>query len=461
MRLYFAGIEAPSHLQILRQCGVERVAVNINNLSRHTKHFDTWASKERLDGMDWGCYTDSLASAPDHLLTVLSGAEVQPEWVAGPVAWAENTWLKDSDLGFLPIWDGYDIQGLRTLVEDYEGVLLTNAVVDNTTAVRTARAALPPLGTLGGFTGRTKGLDRFDLLISSAWWAVQKHGETQVWTGNRLIRLNADDKNAKRQRYVEAIEALGCDVSAVLTDDPNETVRCAILSWLALERFVGRQASSLVTSRESNHPAAQVIPISGVASPPVKTRHESPDPVARQPLPTMNLNTVTTTRMDEEGNPVTESHTTIEVTGESARQCSTCQLAGVCPGFNPGAACAYQIPVVIRTKDQRQAVMRALMEIQTQRILMGTFTEQVLGTPDVQVGKEMDRLMNIIEKAKAIEDNSANLRISVDARGEAANMGLISRLFGENAGTNARSLGRPVLTDELIEEAEILDGDDV
>ena len=63
------------------------------------------------------------------------------------------------------------------------------------------------------------------MLVSSAWWAVQKHGETQVWVGNRLVRLNSEDKHLKRQRYADAIEALGCDVSAVLADDPNETVR--------------------------------------------------------------------------------------------------------------------------------------------------------------------------------------------------------------------------------------------
>ena len=54
---------------------------------------------------------------------------------------------------------------------------------------------------------------RFDIVVSSAWWAVQKHGETQVWVGNRLVRLNAEDKHLKRQRYADSIEALGCDVS--------------------------------------------------------------------------------------------------------------------------------------------------------------------------------------------------------------------------------------------------------
>ena len=212
MQIYFAGVESPSHLQALKTCGVERVAVSINNLARHTSKYVEWASQDRLGGLDWVCYADSPTCPVDPALEVLAGAEVQPEWVAGPARWSEDTWIKDSDLGFLPIWDGHDASVLRTYAEDYEGVVLPDSVVDNGIAVRTAKAALPTMGTLGGLTGRSKGVDRFDLLVSSSWWAVQKHGETQVWTGNRLVRLNADDKHLKRRRYAEAIEALGCDV---------------------------------------------------------------------------------------------------------------------------------------------------------------------------------------------------------------------------------------------------------
>jgi hypothetical protein len=76
----------------------------------------------------------------------------------------------------------------------------------------------------------------------------------------------------------------------------------------------------------------------------------------------------------------------------------------------------------------------------------------------VQVGKEIDRLMTIIEKAKAIEENASKLRISVDSTGDQApTMGLISRLFGEQAGQNAKALERPMMVDELIEEAEMID----
>ena len=37
MHLYFAGAEVASHFSILKECGVERVAVSASNLARVAK----------------------------------------------------------------------------------------------------------------------------------------------------------------------------------------------------------------------------------------------------------------------------------------------------------------------------------------------------------------------------------------------------------------------------------------
>ena len=52
MQIFFAGAEAPTHLNLLKQCGVERVAININNLARHTSKYGDWATNDRLGGLD-------------------------------------------------------------------------------------------------------------------------------------------------------------------------------------------------------------------------------------------------------------------------------------------------------------------------------------------------------------------------------------------------------------------------
>jgi hypothetical protein len=464
MQLFFAGGESQAHIDTLRSCGVSRVAVSISNLARHTSDYAAWAGKGHLKGLDWFVYADSPTVPVQPLLELLSGSQGEPDGVAGPVDWATETWLNDSDILFLPTWDGHDASILRGYVELYDGTVLPDAVVDNPAAVRTAKACMGRMSTLGALTGRSKGIDKFDLLVSSAWYAVQKHGETQVWSGNRLVRMNSDDKHMKRQRYASAIEALGVDVGAVLADDPKETARLAILSWLAMESYInaGKRLESsdrlpaVVTNGHVSTSNGSVPDLSGVASAPLATRHGST--VA---LPLVSLSSVSHQTTDEQGNPITTTYNLIESSQESVRQCDTCSLSAACPGYQQQAACSYNIPVVVRTKDQRQAVLRTLVEIQTQRILMGSFAEQVQGERDDQVGKEMDRLFNMVEKWKNIEEQTTKLHIGIEASGPDAdgNLGMISALFGSQAGQNARMLDVPMLSEELIEEAELVPED--
>jgi hypothetical protein len=466
MQIYFAGAESQSHLDTLRDCGVERVAVSVANLARHTRDYAAWAAQSRLAGLDWLIYADSPSVPVAPLLELLAGSSGEPEAVVGPLDWATETWLNDSDIMFLPIWDGHDASSLRHFVELYDGTVLPDAVVDNSLAVRQARAAMGRMSTLGGLTGRSKGIDKFDLLVSSAWWAAQKHGETQVWVGNRMVRLNSDDKHLKRKRYVEQIEELGADVSAVLMDDPKETAKLAVLSWLAMERFLSTGHSLehvpftpptvtgnpiVVTSPATTGSSTSVNATVPVASGPSPLRHKTPSV-----LPIMEADTITV--RDDAGNEV-EQHSTINSVAGSVRQCSTCALGPACPSYSPGNSCAYNIPVVVRTKDQRQAVLRTLVEIQTQRILMGSFAEQVNGQPDKEVGREMDRLFTMVEKWKTIEEQTTKINIGVSASGPDADgsLGMISRLFGSEAGQNARTLDVPVLSDTIIEDADMVD----
>jgi hypothetical protein len=315
--------------------------------------------------------------------------------------------------------------------------------------VRQARASISRLGQLAGLTGRSKGIERFDTLLSSAWWSVQKYGETQVWDSNRLTRLNAQDKRTKRERYIGAIEALGCDSALVIVDDPVESSRLAIKSWLALEDHLVRgravKSNTLVTSPGGNGHQAVVVQSPGqVANGGIQGRHVT--------LPVIGSASTEVKATDENGNEVIQQITTIQVTPESLRRCNTCVLAVSCPMHTPDAACSYAIPVMIQSKPQLVGVMRAVTEIQTQRVLMGRFSEEVNGQPDPEVGKEMDRLFGMIAKWRDIEDNRDTVKMTLEAKGhEAAGMGVLSRLFGQRAGHNAVLLEEPIDSNSVIE----------
>lgn len=458
MQLYFTGAEVSSHLSLLRSCGVTRIAVSITNLVRQFNDLEHWATNERLRGMEWALYADSPGIPAGPALQVLQNAEVPPELVTGPVEWYEGTWLSNTDLLFLPIWDATDPSKLRDYTENYDGVLLPDSVVDNPTAVRQARASINRLGQLAALTGRSKGIERFDTLLSSAWFNVQRFGETQIWVGNRLTRLSAQDKSLKREKYKDSIAAMGVDPSLILMDDTAEVSRLAVLSWLALEQHLAsgrhqmaQSSPPLVTSHLPAVSHTVVQPSGGVANGGSQGRHIT--------LPVISSESTSVKITDDDGNEVDSQITTIRVAPEVLRSCNTCALAVSCPAHSPGAQCSYQIPVTLQSKPQLVGLLRAITEIQAQRVLMGRFSEEIQGERDPDVGKEMDRLFGMIAKWRDIEDNRDTIKMTLESKGDSqASMGVLSRLFGPKVGQNAVLLEDPIDSNEVI--GRVLDVDD-
>ena len=453
MLLYFAGAESPSHLNTLRAEGVTHVAVNVTALSRRVKDLSEWATPERLAGLEWILYADSPDTSWESALTVLDGAirnEVPPEAIVGPPAWGEQTWLGDSDLFFAPTWDGADNAALRSLLDAFGAVFLPDTVIQNEQAARSTQAAVANGMVLGALTGRSKGLSSYSVVITSAWWAVQKHGETQVWDQNRLHRYNSTDKLTKRTQHRAAIEALGVDFDAVLADDAAACTRLALRSWIMLGQSAAPQkspkgsedngfSSSEVSSPQFSGDLNDGSSLQRVDSDRVPGRHAM--------LPVIGLEQMEMTSKDMDGDERTTLVETLSVTAESLRRCDTCSLSLQCPSFAAGERCAYNIPVIIRSKDQLQGVLRAMVEVQTQRVLFQRFGEEITGTPDPDVGREMDRLFGMVEKWKDIEDNRDTLEVSVKAKGQ---MGMLSRLFGSKVGSNAMVLDTPVSSDDVM-----------
>lgn len=452
MILFFAGAESPSHLNTLRSEGVVRVGVNVTALSRRVQALEEWATPERLAGLEWVLYADSPDTPWEDALRVLSGAlqyEMYPEAVIGPASWGENTWLGDSDILFIPMWLGTDNAELRHYYDTYGAVFLPDTVVENEATVRTARAALGHRQILGALTGRSRGLENFSIVISAAWWAVQKHGETQIWDQGKLCRYNSKDKLVKRQQHRAAIEALNVDFDSVIADDSAAVARLAIRSWIMLENNTPttpvRGADTPVTRSEVTN-----LNSAGPLNDGSMTRRvDSGSPSGRHKvLPVIGIEQMEIVSKEMDGDERTTVVETLAVNSDSLRRCDNCSLSLQCPSYEAGASCAYNIPVIIRSKDQLQGVLRAMVEVQTQRVLMQRFGEEITGTPDPDVGREMDRLFNMVEKWKDIEDNRDTLEVSVKAKGQ---MGMLSRLFGSKVGANAMVLDAPVSSEAIID----------
>jgi hypothetical protein len=158
----------------------------------------------------------------------------------------------------------------------------------------------------------------------------------------------------------------------------------------------------------------------------------------------MGIDTITsmgTQTADEHGNAIEidpEQVPVLRYNANPLRQCNHCYLASRCPQFQENSECAFSLPIEIRTKDQLQSALRALVEMQVGRVMFARFAEELEGQGlDSTLSGEIDRLFNLVERFKSINDNRDLVRFEVEARGSS---GVLSRLFGAKAGDQARML---------------------
>ena len=129
------------------------------------------------------------------------------------------------------------------------------------------------------------------------------------------------------------------------------------------------------------------------------------------------------------------------------RQCDSCYLASRCPAFKEHVECAYQIPVEIRTKEQLRSVLRAMLEMQTSRVLFARFAEELEGQGmDPNLSNEIDRLFKLTKDFRDIEDTRDLVRFEMEARGSA---GVLSRIFGEKVASKANELPEPMYVEDI------------
>lgn len=436
--IYFGGGENPTHQHVLASCAVQRVAVNVTSLLR--RKTTSWTLDLPYHDWEWLAYCDGPANLPD-LNLVLAHVHRPPTFVIGPESWEDHP-------NFLPLWNG---EG--DMPHHDSGLVVTDRVFKHAGLLRRTLGSRSLGKTLGTITGSINpDIGRFDLIVSGSWWSTMKHGETQLWDGEKMHRYNADHKSSVRSRHMEHIAALGIDPEQVMLGDPDETARLAIVSWQAYEEHLSRAkvltlaSVSEVTTGPENDTAETGSGSGLIDIAPPEGRH-------RQVLPVLGLGSVETSYRDHTGSEIIERHAVVRSTADSLRRCDNCFLASAgCPGFQPEATCAYEIPVEIRTKDQLLAAMQAVIELQTQRVFQARFAEEVTGqelTPDV--GREIDRLFSVVEKMRDITDNRETLKITAEARGGA---GVLSRLFGSKVGENAKMLATPIDSSEIIEAAE-------
>ena len=431
MDLIFLGGEVPSHRNLLVDSGVKHIGVNFWRLMKRglpknkeyllAERFPDdvriyvdgggyHLNKEKLslsEIEDYAAdYEDWVAINEDRIFmaTELDSKALGSAWIQEQ---RKTFWEDFGTDRFIAVWHqdlGYP--ALMSLSQTYPhvGILGETINTDLTLSAR-ARAFESQYGvSFHGLACSTPdNLRQVPLKTAStlAWISPMMRGETIVWDGTRLVRYQAKMKDQARPRYKSIVEKANLDFDLILSDDSNEVTKLAIWSYLQLE--------------------ASLSKIKGRTAEEIKT------------LPVFSLSSKTIIDKDGEGRDVIKDASVVENSGVSLRQCNTCFVAANCPAMKPDSACAFNLPLEVKTKEQLKALLNAIIEMQGSRVAFSRFAEELNGGyPDPNTGQEIDRLFKLVKQLKELEENKEFVRITAERQ---TSGGVLSALFGERANT--------------------------
>ena len=459
MRVFFGGAEKGSYRNMLVNAGVQRFAINLTHFPLPKKKAldlpAMFASGEIIvytseNDEDTARYDMFIRDNADNLTMVIG----RPEY--------DGTWLGEK---YVPIWnDDQDLERLAFLCQKYGRAAISDKAIDARNQNRINGIAQRWGAKLVGITSKTDLIERipWDTVVVGSWTSAIRYGETQVWDGHGLRRYPAQQKESARKRHRADIIRLGLNPEEIENDEVSAVGLLAIRSWqqweshtFSADAYKGYDPAEDSDENEFGLDADGQIAIIGGGTPsgdlavsggstiginvPEK-RHES----ERLLLPVMGIEHITsvgTQFENDQGESIEIDPEVVPVirnTGVLLRQCDNCYLSTRCPAFKEHSECAFKMPVEIRTKDQLQAALRAMVEMQVSRVMFARFAEELEGQGlDPVLSSEMDRLFSLIERFKNINDSRDTLRLEVEAR---ASSGVLSRIFGARAGDQARAL---------------------
>lgn len=370
---------------------------------------------------------------------------------------------------FMPVWHSeYGRDELEKLAANYDivGIRQHDATESDLTPLLNSLASQYNVRFHGAaITGKESMKKSYWYSVSStSWLSPSMYGDTIIWIDrDKELRRFPKDYKSSRKQHRTMLNDLGFDSEAIENDDSAELLRLSIWSW---NQFVDYINESRVTSSGGNRITANqentgkevdtLDSESGTERSPAFTRTRE-----TVLIPTIGIASKTTKDTDPDGIESEHIETFTITRSESMRACNTCFLRQKCVAFEPGANCAYNIPIEVRTTDQLRALQAALVEMQAQRVLFMKLAEDIEGGyADPNLSSEMDRLQRML-KSKA-ESEREGFSLKIEATGTDGAPGYFSRMFGNNAGEKLAILEKPITADDLIKNSdlgEIVDGE--
>ena len=468
MNIVYMGAEVPSHRILLTDAGAKHISVNywrlvkrglpktkdyliqgrfpddvsvyvdggghnINDLNLSDRELKEYAESYQ----EWvGLNSDRISGA-----TELDAKALGPEWVN-----YHRSSMVDV-LGEDKLWVVWHQEtghtGLYGLAERFPNVAILGETLEDDTSLSARSRALQHQFTDLEFHGiacaKPDNLRQVPFTTAStlSWLSPMMRGETIVWDGTRLVRYQKKMKDQARPRYKAMIERAGLDYDKIINDDSNEVTRLAIWSYMQLENSLTKKQPHKLSDNSDVLDTPGSAETLGVApdNRPVPSRNNlaQRDVSELRTLPVFGVSTKTVVERDADGKDVIKDVPIISSNSVSLRQCDTCFVAANCPAFKPANACAFNLPIEVKTKDQLKSLLNTIIEMQGSRVAFARYAEELNGGyPDPNTGQEIDRLFKLVNQMKELEENKEFVRMTVERQ---TSGGVLSALFGDKANT--------------------------
>jgi len=483
MDLFFGGAEQPAWVTLLHDNGVRYMSLSFLSLRRRVKRLDRWRLSDKFPEdvvvyLDSGAFTlnksgsqTTAAEAEEleseyrrfveaniHRLEFASEFDANVLGHEAIFANREEFWNRLPDRKWMPVWHAdYGTSNLIALGDEYGrlGILQDDAGGDLTVALNrmAGRVRLHGVGMTQMDMMRAV---RWDSVGSTRWLAPTQWGETFVWTNhNELKDYPKKNQEQGRKRHRTWLAEQGFDTEAIEAGDSKELLRLSIWSW---QKFAGHLNE--VTTWDDPPAAGNPEPDRDGAtiSPPARGNEELPPAPAevvpragRTLLPVVGFDYATVSELGENGQPAERQEARFVTPSVTLLRCNTCFMKDKCPAMQPGNDCAYDIPVQLRTPAQLDALQSSLIEMQTQRVLFMRMIEQTEGGyADPNLSTEIERLRRMLNDRA---EGKNTFKLTVEASGSAPSAGMISRIFGNDAGERLAAIEAPADTQSVIADA--------
>lgn len=494
MKLYFNGTEIPTYRNLLFTEGVKDVSLSYFGLRRRTKFAKPWLLEDKFDAsqnifIDSGCHTinsakeqkyddEELKRIKDHYYSWIHSnikrVEYYTEFDAHQLGKGARAETRDSlrDIQFdkfVPIWSGGDgLDALHELCEQFGRVGVLQTAIGG-------RDLVPTLNSLANKNVQLFGLSmtKPDIMAAVPWYSVSstswlspsQFGDTIVWSHNQLKRYPKKMKDQARKKERSTFMTQGFDLDKIERDESTELLKVSIWSWQQqIDAINRRQHTGVTTPMNSPYDQNSDIDedeVGGVVDrAPKRVATATPrDPSQKRVIPFLDFDVHQEKRKNADTGEYEDVDVSkVKIRSESMRICDTCFLAAKCPMFEPGSTCAYDIPIVIRTKEQLAALMDSMVEMQAQRVLFMKMAEDAEGGyADPNLSSEIDRLGNLMKKKHDMEQEGFSLTVTAKQQGQ---MSMVDRIFGDIGNTRKlHELEAPQRVPDALEQLGIVDAE--